>query len=235
MTREAKRFYKFATVEPAADGFSVALDGRPIRTPGGTSLCLPTAALADAIRREWEGQGDTIAPATMPMTQLACTAADRIAPHRSEIVERLAAFAATDLVCYRAADSRALAERQEASWRPILDWAARRHGAAFTVTQGMMPVAQPESAIQAVKGAVRTLDTPALTALSCVTAAAGSILIGLALVDREISAEQAFQASQVDETYQSEHWGADAEADARRESLRAEIEAAAAYLALSRG
>ncbi|MSO93607.1 MAG: ATPase [Rhodospirillales bacterium] len=234
MTRKAKRFYKAAAVEPGEGGFRVALDGRPVRTPGGASLRVPTASLAEAIRREWDGQGDVILPATMPMTQLACTAADRIEPHRQEIVERLAAFAATDLVCYRAADSAALAERQETHWRPILDWVAQRHGATFTVTTGVMPVAQPASALRAVKEAVRALDTPALTVLSCVTAAAGSILIGLALVGHRISAEQAFMASQADEAYQIERWGADGEADARRKSLRAEIETAAAYLALSR-
>ncbi len=43
---KARRFWTRASARPDAGGFAVALDDRPLRTPGKQPLILPTQALA---------------------------------------------------------------------------------------------------------------------------------------------------------------------------------------------
>lgn len=234
MTWTAKRFYRTATVIAADDGFAIGLDGRPVRTPAGASLRLPTAALAQAVAEEWLAQKDAVRPHSMPLTRLAATATDRVGPRRAEVIEHLIAYASTDLLCYRAEEPLELAARQERRWGPLLEWAAERWGAALTVTAGVVPVAQPESALQALRAAVESLNDLELTALASAVQASGSLVVGLALTAGRLDADTAFEVSHLDEIYQVERWGEDAEAAERRRRLRDDLRAAAAFLTLAR-
>lgn len=222
-----KRFYKTATAEPADGGFAVTLDGRPVRTPGRGLLTVPHQAVAAAIAGEWHGQGEKIDPASMPLMALAATALDRVAPDRDTIVANVAAYGATDLLCYRADDPAELVARQARIWQPLLDWAAAEHDALLRVTTGITPVDQSPETLAALTAAVAAHDDLALAALSSATASSGSLIIGLALSARHITAGQAFAASQLDETYQAEVWGADPEADKARAVLQADLTATA--------
>jgi chaperone required for assembly of F1-ATPase len=229
-----KRFYRQAAAVPAASGFGLTLDARPVKTPGKREFVVPAMALAAAIAVEWAGQETELRPATMPLTRLANITIDRDPPGREAVVRQTANYAASDLVCYRTADQPALAERQRALWQPLLDWAVLRYEAPLTVTAGVIPVRQPEASLQAFAAAVAAHDDFALTALNAATAACGSLIIALALVERRLGAAEAFAASQVEESFQIETWGEDAEQSERRRALAAEIEAAARFLALLR-
>ena len=221
-----KRFYETAAAEPAADAYAVTLDGRPIRTPGGTPLRVPHHAVAAAIAAEWQAQGEKIEPKSMPLMALAATAIDRVAPNRDAVIGQVAAYAATDLLCYRAATPSELAARQAQVWQPLLDWLHAEHNAPLTVTTGITPITQRPETLAALTAAVAAHDDLALAALSSATASSGSLVIGLALSARHITAEEAFAASQLDETYQAEVWGADAEADKARAVLGNDLTAA---------
>ena len=231
----AKRSYGAVSVAPLGDGFTVTLDGRAVRTPAGRELTLPTEALARAVAGEWEAQEENVRPHTMPMMQLAGTAIDRVEPHRQEIIEQTVAYARTDLLCYRADSPPELTDRQAASWQPLLDWAAETHRARLNVTCGVTPVDQPGAALVALRAAVEALDDMELAALASVTGASGSLIVALALAAGRIGADEAHAVSQLDESYQVEKWGEDAEAQARCRRLHADIRAAAAFLALARG
>jgi chaperone required for assembly of F1-ATPase len=171
----------------------------------------------------------------MPLTRLAATAIDRTAPHRDKVVNEIAGYAGTDLVCYRADRPAALARRQAAVWQPLLDWATARYDAALAVTAGVVPRAQSPAALRAYAAAVAAQDSFTLTALHLLTAGCGSLVIALAVLEGRLGADEAFAASQLDETFQLEAWGEDAEAAARRRALAADIEAAAQFLALLDG
>ena len=231
----AKRSYGAVGVAPLGDGFTVTLDGRTVRTPAGRELTLPTEALARAVAGEWKAQEENVRPHTMPMMQLANAAIDRVAPHRQEIIEQTVAYARTDLLCYRADSPPELTDRQAASWQPLLDWAAETYRARLKVTCGVTPADQPEAALDALRAAVEALDDIELTALAGVTGASGSLIVALALAAGRIDADAAHAVSQLDESYQVEKWGEDADAQARRRRLHADIRAAAAFLALARG
>ena len=227
-----KRVYTSVETRPAENGWGIALDGRKLRTPAKRELTVPSTRLAAAIATEWDAQESDIRPYTMPLTQLATTAIDRTAEKRAEIVTDVASYVATDLVCYRAEHPPALATRQEAVWQPLIDWAAGRYDAGLAITPGIVPVTQSPASLKAYAGVVAALDDFQLTALQTATAACGSLVIALALFEGRLDAGGAFDASQLDETFQIEAWGEDAEATRRRQALAADIAAAARFLEL---
>lgn len=230
-----RRVYARAETCPLDDGWGVALDGKPVRTPARHELRLPNEALAGAIAAEWDAQQEEIRPATMPLLRLAATAIDRTSAQRDLVVAETAGYAGTDLVCYRAESPPALVARQNAVWQPLLDWAATRYDAALAVTAGIVPAPQSPVALRALAAAVAAQDDFRLTALHTLTAASGSLVIALALCEGRLDAEAAFAASQLDETFQTETWGEDPEAAARRHALAADIAAAARFIALLAG
>lgn len=227
-----KRFYKEVAVALQAGGLAVTLDGRPIKTPAKAALVVPARALAEAVAEEWRAQGDEVRPREMPMTRLASTAIDRVARHRVEIVDAVAAYGAGDVVCYYAERPAELVARQQAAWQPLLDWLERCHGARLAVTAGIVHVGQSEAALERLRRLADGFDDFPLAALQSATAAAGSVVIALALLAGEIDAAAAFGASRVDETFQIERWGEDAEAAEARAALARDLADAARFVAL---
>ena len=230
--RRARRTYQAVAVVAREGGYGVALDAEPIATPEGRPLLLPSLPLVQALAAEWQAQGQHVDPLAMPLTRLAGSAIDLVGPHRAAVVERTVAYAETDLLCYRALGPEALAERQEAGWQPLVDWVARHFEAPLRVTAGIVAIEQPARSLATLRRAIEASDDWRLTALAAATAACGSLILGLALAEGEIDAEAAWALSQLDESYQIELWGEDPEARRRREVLRADIAAAARFLAL---
>jgi chaperone required for assembly of F1-ATPase len=229
-----KRFYKSAEAVSAGESFGISLDGRLVKTPGRRDLILPSAALAAAIATEWNTPQGDVRPAEMSLTRIANTAIDRVMPQRPAVVQQIAGYAGTDLVCYRATRPPELASRQQSIWQPLVDWAVLRYDAPLEVTVGVIPITQPPASLHALAAAVGQHDDFALAALHLATAACGSLIIALALVERRLDADEAFAASQLDESFQIEAWGEDIEQAQRRQSLAGDISAAAQFLSLLR-
>ncbi len=229
-----KRVYARADSRAEGDGFAVTLDDRVARTPGGHALILPTAALAAALAAEWEAQGETIERAAMPLNALAASVLDVLRRDRAPTLREIAGYGETDLVCHRAARPEALVARQAAAWDPLLDWLAAETGARLAVAPGVLPIAQPPEALAALRARIEAFDDFALAALHAMTTACGSLVIALALAAGRLDARAAFAASRVDEDFQAESWGEDADGRARADRLAAEIAAAARFLTLSR-
>ncbi|MEI6984546.1 MAG: ATP12 family protein [Rhodospirillaceae bacterium] len=218
-----RRFYQQATFTEIDGGFQVLLDAKPVRTPSKAPLVLRLAGLAGAIAAEWQAQDQEVLPGTMPLMQLASTTIDLTARQRPEVIDQLAAYAATDLLCYRVANPADLVARENLIWQPLLDWAALRFNAALLVHVGVMPCSQPEGACRALRNAIESRDDWMLTALQSVTTGCGSLVIGLALIEGRVSPEEAFEASQLHENFQIEQWGADEESGRRQQALKADI------------
>ena len=225
-----KRFYTEAATEPAARGHRILLDGRPVRTPGGLPLIVPTRALARVLADEWARQGETIEPTAMPLTRLAATALERTPAARKAVADEIAAYARTDLLCYRAAAPFELVQRQQRAWQPLLDWAAVSLGARLAVTTGVLPVVQDPGALDRIRAAVAAADDWALTGLHAATTALGSVVLALALHHRRLEADAALATSLLDEVFELERWGHDAETARRHRRLRQGLEAAALLL-----
>jgi chaperone required for assembly of F1-ATPase len=227
-----KRFYQQAAPTEGEGGFGVTLDGRPVKTPAKRPLIVPTASLAAALAEEWQGQGDKIEPARMPLMQLVSTAIDRIAVNSAPLLDYLTGFGRSDLLCYRAAHPADLAARQAQAWQPWLDWAAERHGVALAVAEGIVPIEQPAASIERLRAILAGYDFWRLTALQSLVPALASAVLGLAVAERALAAEAAFELAQLDEIFQAERWGLDADAARRQSELRREVAAAARFLDL---
>lgn len=229
-----KRFYKTATAEPDGDSAVIRLDGRLLKTPAKAEMRLPTLPLAEAIAAEWAAQQAEIRPSTMPLMQLAATAIDRVSHDPRYATDDVVRYGGTDLLAYRASEPAALAERQAAEWQPLLDWFRDRYDVQLNVTSGIMAVAQPAELPARLERICAGLDPYRLTALHWATTNAGSVVLGLALLDGRLDAEAAHRTALIDELHQAERWGEDAEAAARRTGLLADLQAITRFLGLLR-
>lgn len=211
-----KRFYQAAGIEAADGGWRVMLDGRPIRTAGGRPQIVPTVALAEALAAEWAAQGPEIDATRFVLRDLADYAIDVVAGNPAAVAKELLPYAETDTLCYRAEPGEALRRRQDAGWEPLLQAAERRFDIHFTRVAGIVHQPQPAATLARLEAAVAAQDPFALAALHMATSLAASLVIGLAALEPGADAEALWNAANLEEDWQAELWGADAEALDRR-------------------
>jgi chaperone required for assembly of F1-ATPase len=229
-----KRFWNEATVV-AQDGHHVIrLDGRPMRLPGGPSLALRSRALAEAVAAEWAAAGGDFTAEDLPLTRLAGTAQENVARDPAPTIDALAGYAASDLLCYRAAAPQTLKDRQARCWQPWLDWARIAHGADLRSTEGVMPIRQPDAALAALRRSLIAATPCTLTGLGVLVPALGSLVLGLAVADGQLAPAEAHRLTLLDQLFQAEQWGEDPEALARTQAESRDIAIAAQFITLSR-
>lgn len=226
-----RRFYSQANVTQASGGFGITLDGRDVRTPARNPLIVPSRALAEAMAAEWAAQGQHVAPSTMPLNGIANAAIDLVSPDPAAFAAPIAAYGESDLLCYRSPD-RELALEQARLWNPILHGAEQRWGVEFTLTDGIMHIAQPGATCASLSQAVMACDSFSLAALSPIVSIGGSLVVGLALLHRDFSPEHLWNAVTLDERWQEERWGAVDDAVEARDEKRSAWMQAARFLAL---
>lgn len=218
-----RRFWTDVTVEPTLDGFGLRLDDRPLRTPAHAPLQVPTRALAEAIAAEWRAVEAELRPEALPFTRAANVAIDRVAPAPGPVAANIAAYGGSDLICYRATEPEALRLRQAEAWDPLLSWSAEALGAPLLPVIGLMPQDQPAASLTALRAAVDAHGPFGLVALHDLVTLTGSLVIGLAVARAALGAEDAWERSRIDETWQAALWGEDAEAEAAAALRRAEF------------
>ena len=233
-TWAARRFWKQTTTAQTDGGFEVLLDGRRVRTPAKAALILPTQGMATALAAEWEAQGEKIAPETMPFTRSANAAIDKVAPQRAEVIEMLAAYGDSDLLCYRADSPEELIARQAQQWDPALDWAETELGARLHPRTGVIHAPQDAQALQRLTEPLTAATDFEIAALHDLISLSGSLVLGLACARGWASPESIWNVSQLDESWQAEQWGADEEADAQTALKRAAFLHASEFYRLSR-
>lgn len=211
-----KRFYKAAAATLKSGLYVITLDGRPVSTPGKSPLLTPNTALALALAAEWEAQQEFIEQRLMQLNLLAFAAIDQVTPDRLACIDEIAAYGGSDLLCYRAAGPAPLIARQSAAWDPLLAWAERQYGASLIATTGIGHVPQSPEALMALRSGFTDADPFLLAALRSAVGICGSLVLGLALMEGRLDAVSAWRTSQVDEDWQRETWGEDAEDSARR-------------------
>lgn len=227
-----KRFWKEVSVKAEGGGWTILLDGRSVRTPARALLVVPARPLADGVADEWRTVSENIDPRAMPLTGLTNGAIDRIAPELETFKLGVARYAEADLLCYRAATPRELAIRQEQEWDPLLGWARRRYDVDFVITNELAHVAQPRATIERLTQAVLALDPFPTAGLSQLVTISGSLVGALAVFEKVMTPDQAWEALSVDERWQLEQWGADPESAAALENRCSDFLAAARFLEL---
>jgi len=192
-----------------------------LKTPGKKPLVVPTQALADAIAVEWQGR-KAFNPATMPLTSIAFTALDRVADERENIVEVLLAYVDTDTLCYRGS-AKELQDIQRQEWDPLLAWAGSKFNALWKTASGIMPLEQSPALHQSIKDYLGTLGDMTLAACGVLASLCSSLVLAMAVVEKRLSAAEAFSLSRLEEDYQARQWGKDEEIAKRQENILREI------------
>lgn len=226
-----RRFYADVDVGTTKAGSAVRLDGRAARSPAGRTLSLPTRALADLVAAEWAVQGEWVVWSAMPATRLAFTVLDAVAPAREMSVAAVVGQAGADLLCYPAEAPSALVARQVATWSPLLAWARNDLSLAFVQAHGILHRPQPPRTLARLAVMLRDMDDFALAAVAFATALFGSAILALAVWRGRLDGAAAFAASRVDETFQEDQWGIDAESAARNRLLAADATTVGQWLA----
>ena len=227
-----KRFWKSAQAIQNDQGWGVELDGRPLRTPARKPLSVPAQQLAEAIAGEWNAAEDEIDPRAMPLTGLANAAIDRVAPDKQSFASGIAKYAEADLACYRAEGPQGLIDSQAEHWDELLAWGRRRFDVDFRTTSSLLHVDQPPATVDRLAHAVSALDPYRLAGLSPLVTIGGSLLAALGVLEEAFPPEWAWEAVSVDDRWQLEQWGSDAEAEAALDNRRRDFLAAARFLEL---
>jgi chaperone required for assembly of F1-ATPase len=215
-----KRFWTKADVAEADGGFAILLDGRAVRTPAKVPLIVPTRPMAEAIAAEWQAQGAEVAPRSMLFTRSANAAIDKVRPAFAEVVNALAAFGASDLLCYRAEGPESLVARQAKGWDPVLTWAAQSLDAPLRTTVGVMHVAQPQASLDQLTLPLHQMTAFQLTGLHDLVTISGSLVLALGVARQRLTMEEAWLLSRLDDHWQAQVWGWDAEAEAQDAARR---------------
>jgi len=210
----AKRFWSSVAIESRDAQYVILLDGRLVKTPAKATLIIPTHAMAKAIAGEWDAQKDKIDPRTMPTTRSANAAIDKVTPQKPEVSALISAYGEDDFLCYRAPAPQELFERQREAWDPILAWATEVLDAPLLTVEGVMHVEQPANSVNNLTALVSVQTPFELVALHDLVSMSGSLVIGLAAQAGAFDTDDLWIRSRLDELWQIEHWGQDAEADA---------------------
>lgn len=230
---KAKRFWKTATAEACEGGFTVRLDGRAVKTPAKSAFVMPTLAMAEAAAAEWDAQQGAVKPDTMPVTRAVNSAIDKLGAQFDEVVDLLAAYGGSDLLCYRASGPEGLVARQAAGWDPLLAWAASDLGTPLRVTSGIVHIDQPAESLARLRALTAAFGRFQLAAFHDLVAITGSLVLAFAVTKGRLSAEQAFALSRIDEAWQAELWGVDEAAAALEASKKQALIEAARFYGLS--
>ncbi|MBO9560576.1 MAG: ATPase [Caulobacter sp.] len=225
LQQRPRRFYKVAEAGPAKDGeggFAVLLDSRTPKSPAKSPLVLPTLALAQLVAAEWDAQVEVIDSTVMPATRLAFTAIDRIRETRAEVAREVAAYAGSDLLCYWADHPTPLVERQKRDWGAMLDWAKAELDLNLKPAAGVIHTPQSPAALASVEALALTMDDFTLAGVAYAAGLFGSTVLALALRAGKVTGRRALDLSRLEEIFQAETWGQDAEAVARAEALAVE-------------
>lgn len=229
-----KRFWKQVSIVEADNGWRVLLDGRAIKTVGGRAQVLPTERLAHAVAEEWAAQGEDVDPRLFAFRDLADFAIDVIGADRAVQIADILRYGETDTLCYRADPGEALTERQDQVWEPLLTAAERRYDVHFERVAGVLHRPQPELTLQRLRAVLEAEDDFALAAVKTLASLAASLTLALAALDGESDPEALWDAANLEEDWQAELWGKDAEAIERRTRRGRDFATAARFAQLSR-
>ncbi len=231
-----KRAYKMVSHTKTEDGYVIQLDGKSIKTPLGQPLAAPNKTTADAIVQEWSEQGDAVVPDSMPITQILTTAIDRIR-ERADMTKTLLKYLDTDLLCYRVKTPEELAKRQKEIWDRWLVWFDEHFESPLDVTFGIEALEQDADTHKRIWNYLEALDDHYFTVLQIVTSLSGSVVLGLAFLEHEATADDVYNATELEEIYhadiagEAEH-GADPVQERRQAAMRRDLAACARFMDL---
>ena len=217
------RFYETVSLGEEGGMFCLHLDGKNAKTPKRHLLATKYRPLAEQIVKEWDAITEEINFQAMAFTRLLSTAIDLGSDERDAWENIVVDYLKADLLCHRAELPAALVERQCEVWDPYLSFILKKFGADPSITAGIATVTHPPALLEAFATYLKELSIEALLGVKCAAENSGSAMLAVALFDSFATVDEIFDASRLDEHFQEEKWGVDAEAKAREQILRNEF------------
>ncbi|PVV00199.1 hypothetical protein BB559_000042 [Furculomyces boomerangus] len=206
-----KRFWKASTFELTDEGYIIKLDQRILKMTNGEKLVISKnqKAFAALISGEWEMQEKTLGGHSLPLTSIAFRARESLQEEdaRKKVISALLKYYITDTILFHSEFPENLVELQKECWDPIIEWAQNKFDIEIKITNGIFSQIQPKKSIDILEEHLNTYCPQKLAAFEKAVMVSKSFLIGLALIERQLSVEQAAKAARIEVLAQTSFWG----------------------------
>ncbi|KAL5038582.1 hypothetical protein BDV3_006284 [Batrachochytrium dendrobatidis] len=210
-SKQFNRFWKSVSLGTTSDGFVLLLDGRILKTPDGNQVVIPLSrpAFAALTAAEWEGQDKVLKSHSLPLTSIIVRAVDTFKDDsiRQGVIDTMLKYVHTDSICYQQSYPSSLVELQKCYWNPLVDWLKEAHNIDIVTTEGIISVTQSDAVMDKLREIIQGYDNIKLAAFEKAVMRSKSFIIGLALMEGEISVEFATTAGRLEVIHQIEKWG----------------------------
>ena len=206
------------------------LDERILQTPLKRELVLPNLNLAQEIVKEWDQDSKNINTESMIFYSLVSTSLDKIIDNKNLYINDILDYIDTDLICYRAENPKELVELQKNKWDPIILLIERYIGTKVQVFQGILPKKQHATVHVKLNDIINQFDIFEISALHRITNITGSIFLSLCVLKKDISKNEIFELSFLDELWQEKNWGFDKENSQKRKEISFELNRSITFL-----
>ena len=154
---------------------------------------------------------------------LISTSLDKIIDNKNLYINDILDYIDTDLICYRAENPKELLELQKNKWDPIILLIEKYIGIKVQVFQGILPKKQHIDIHSKLNNLINQFNIFEISALHRITNITGSIFLSLCVLKKDISKKEVFELSFLDELWQAENWGFDAETSQKRKKISTEL------------
>lgn len=211
--RSRKRFYKNVSVVQHNGQFEVNLDSRKLKTPLGSTFQVDSEPLALAVANEWMSQVGDVMLSQMHINGLCNTCLDNPGKASKEtLVKSILDFLETDTILYYGEDTleasgAALVEMQKQKWSPLILWFRERFGVDVNPTQSLDARCVSQEDLAKLERHLLSYSWAAINGLSFGVDAVKSLILGLAVLERRVTVEEAVKLSRIELDFQIAYWG----------------------------
>lgn len=229
---KSKFLYNEVIIEESVNGnFVIRVDGKIFKSPNGDTV-VGSALLLGAVAKELQLQSTELSFQDMPLTRYLFTVYDRVRRRRDSVINDIVRYAETDLLCYRATGPRQLVKRQEELWQPLLDWSKGKYQIDLILSLGTISILQNPKSLEKVRQILKSMNNFLLTAMYKGASLSGSAIVGLAILEEQLTTQKAWEIATLEESWQLERWGHDLELFERLTILEKEFTDLGQFLSL---
>lgn len=212
--------------------FDIYIDNKPLKTPEGKLFRIPSLPLAQAIEEEWKKHPSSTY-SQKPLTSLAATALDRVAPERERYIASILQAIPEDVILFWAATPDSLVKLQEKKWTPIIKEVNLNVGLSLKLTKSLTITPLLPEEEKKIKAFLRQQTDFILAGLSHGLTLTSSFCLTFLSWQHNISPQKAWDLAHLHEHFQKRVWGEDKETIAKENNLRQEFLETIRFLHLS--
>lgn len=203
-----KRFYKEVSVTSSNDKFEINLDGKRLKTPNGNVFYVNNEPLALAIANEWDNQKEFIIRSDMHLTTLTNTAIDNpMKLDKQTVVNEILNYIESDSICFRIHEVNELFELQVKKLDPIIKWFEQRFQCKIPTTNSVELSQISMDTKQTIQRHLNSFNDWSLLGVQFATQNLKSLILTLALTQKQITVDDAVSLSRIEEEFQAGKWG----------------------------